>query len=88
MDELYRSVIEIIGALVGALIGIGGLSAGSLIKRSGEGRDAIIKLSLGIEHIGRELEALRADMKEDRHEVFGRLGDAEQRISALEAKGK
>jgi len=46
------------------------------------------KLSLGIEHIGQELQALREDMKEDRHEIFGRLGNIEQRISSLEATRK
>lgn len=79
-------MIELVAAIAGAAIGLAGLAAGSAIKRSGEGREAIVKLTMGIEHIGHELAAIRADMKEDRHEIYGRLGDAEQRISALEAK--
>lgn len=79
-------MIELIAAVAGAAIGLGGIAAGSAIKRSGEGREAIVKLTMGIEHIGHELAAIRADMKEDRHEIYGRLGDVEQRISALEAK--
>lgn len=78
-------MIELVAAVAGAMIGLAGISVGSVIKRSSESRDIITKLSIGIEHIGAELQALREDMKEDRHEVFGRLGDAEQRISALEA---
>lgn len=79
-------IFELLAAIAGAMIGVAGMATGSIIKKSGDGREAIIKLSMGIEHIGAELQALREDMKEDRHEIYGRLGNAEQRISALEAK--
>lgn len=79
-------MIELLAAVAGAVIGLAGIAAGSAIKRNGDGREVITKLSMGIEHIGSELQALRADMKEDRHEIYGRLGNAEQRISKLEAK--
>ena len=79
-------MVELVAAIAGAMIGVAGMSAGSLIRRSGQNRDVITKLSMGIEHIGSQLQAMREDMKEDRHEVFGRLNDAEQRLSALEAK--
>lgn len=78
-------MIELLAAISGAMIGLGGIAAGAMMKRAGDGRDAIVKLSMGIEHIGQELQALREDMKEDRQEIFGRLGTAEQRLSALEA---
>jgi hypothetical protein len=77
--------MEVIAAIAGAIIGIAGMSTSKMIRRSGENRDVITKLSVGVEHIGQELTALRNDMKEDRHEIFGRLNNAEQRISALEA---
>jgi len=78
-------VIELVAAVAGAVIGLGGIAAGAGLKRAGESREAIVKLTMGIEHIGTELAAIRADMKEDRHEIYGRLGNAEQRISVLEA---
>lgn len=81
-------MIELMAAIAGACIGLTGLAVGAVIKRSGDGREAIVKLSMGVEHIGTELAAIRADMKEDRHEIYGRLGNAEQRISALEANRK
>jgi hypothetical protein len=79
-------MIELVAAIAGAAIGLAGLAAGSAMKRSGEGREAIVKLTMGIEHIGHELAAIRSDMKEDRHEIYGRLNDAEQRLSSLEAR--
>lgn len=78
-------MIELVAAIAGAAIGLAGLAAGSAIKRSGESREAIVKLTMGIEHIGTELAAIRSDMKEDRHEIYGRLNEAEQRLSVLEA---
>lgn len=78
-------MLEIVSALAGALVGIFGVAGGSLIKKSSESRETIVQLTLGIEHIGSELSAMREDMKSDRREVFGRLGDAEQRLSALES---
>ena len=81
-------MIELAAAIAGACIGLAGIASGATIKRAGEGREAIVKLTMGIEHIGTELAAIRSDMKEDRHEIYGRLGNAEQRISALEANQK
>ena len=78
--------MELIAALVGATMGIAGMGIGSILKKGNADREAIVKLSMGIEHIGRELQAMRVDMKEDRQEIFGRLGNIEQRISSLEAR--
>jgi len=78
--------VELVAAIVGTMIGVAGMGIGSVLKRENDGREAIVKLSVGVEHIGRELQAIREDMKEDRHEIYGRLGSIEQRISTLEAR--
>ena len=78
--------MELIAAIVGTMVGVAGMGIGSILKRENADREAIVKLSIGIEHIGRELQAMREDMKEDRHEIYGRLGSIEQRISKLEAR--
>lgn len=78
-------MIELIAAVAGGLITVSGIAAGSMIRKTGESRDVIIKLSSGFENVGREIQALRQDMKEDRHEIYSRLGNIEQRISSLEA---
>lgn len=79
-------MIELMAAIAGAMIGLSGYAAGSIIKKSGEEREAIVKLTIGIEYIGTELAAIRADMRGDRSEIYGRLGNAEQRISVLEGR--
>ena len=78
--------MELVAAIVGTMIGVAGMGIGSVIKRENDGREAIVKLSMGVEQIGKELQAMREDMKEDRHEIYGRLGSIEQRISKLEAR--
>jgi len=78
--------VELVAAIVGTMIGVAGMGIGSVIKRENDGREAIVKLSMGVEQIGKELQAMREDMKEDRHEIYGRLGSIEQRISKLEAR--
>ena len=78
--------MELIAAIVGTMIGVAGMGIGSVVKRERDGREAIVKLSMGVEQIGKELQAMREDMKEDRHEIYGRLGSIEQRISKLEAR--
>ena len=81
-------MIELVAACAGALITVSGIAAGSSFRKTNESREVIVKLSMGVEHIGQELQALREDMKEDRHEIFSRLGKIEQRISSLEAVQK
>tara|TARA_R100000005_G_C4923157_1_gene155496 strand:- start:340 stop:579 length:240 start_codon:yes stop_codon:yes gene_type:complete len=78
--------VELVAAIVGTMIGVAGMGIGSVIKRENDGREAIVKLSMGVDQIGKELQAMREDMKEDRHEIYGRLGSIEQRISKLEAR--
>ena len=78
--------MELVAAIVGTMVGMAGMGVGSILKRGNSDREAIVKLSMGVEHIGRELQAMREDMKEDRHEIYGRLGSIEQRISKLEAR--
>ena len=78
--------MELIAAVVGTMLGVAGMGIGSILKRGNADREAIVKLSLGVEHIARELQAMREDLKEDRHEIYARLGSVEQRISKLEAR--
>jgi len=78
----------IVGLACLMLGGVGGTASRWVAARGTEDEKAniaIVKLSVGVEHIATELTALREDMRSDRHELFGRLGTAEQRIAKLEA---
>ena len=80
-------MIELFAAVIGACVGVAGISATSLGKRNGETRDLAVRLAAGVENIGLKLDALHADMREDRRILYSRIGDLEQRVSKLEVKG-
>ncbi len=77
-------MVELVAAIAGGIITVSGFAAGAVIRRGNESRDVIVKLTVGFENIGREIQALRQDMKEDRLEIYGRLRVIEERVSHLE----
>jgi len=78
-------MIEVIAAVVGASISIGAMGALGMTKRNDEARDAVIRLTLAVEHIATQLEIMHVDIKESQKETYGRLNNVEQRVSKLEA---
>jgi outer membrane murein-binding lipoprotein Lpp len=79
-------VVEIIAAVVGASIGIAGVSATGFSKRNSESREAVIRLTMAVESIAGKLEELHQDMKEDRREMYSKLNSHDVRLTALEGK--
>lgn len=79
-------MIEVFAAIVGASIGVVGISASGFNRRNSESREAVIRLTAGVESIATKLEEVHLDMKEDRKAIYSRLNDHETRIARLEAK--
>jgi len=86
-------VIEIYAAILGASIGIAGMSVSGFSRRTSESREAVIRLTAGVESIATKLEDLHQDMKAekvqanmDRKEIYERLNQHGNRISLLENK--
>ncbi len=86
-------MIEIYAAILGASIGIAGMSVSGFSRRTSESREAVIRLSAGLESIATKLEDLHQDMKAekvqanmDRKEIYERLNQHGNRISLLENK--
>ena len=84
-------MIEIFAAVVGASLGIAGMSVSGYTRRTSESREAVIRLTAGVESIATKLEDLHQDMKAekvqataDRREIYERLNDHGNRITALE----
>jgi hypothetical protein len=55
-------------------------------RRSDEAREAVIRLTAGVENIATQLQILHTDIKDERKEMFSRLSSVEQRISMLEGR--
>jgi len=81
-------VIETYAAVLGASIGIAGMSISGFTKRTSESREAVIRLTMAVESIAGKLEELHQDMKEDRKTIYSRLNEHGNRITVLENKGR
>jgi len=81
-------VIEIYAAVLGASIGIAGMSVSGFSRRNTESREAVIRLTMAVESIAGKLEELHQDMKEDRKTIYSRLNEHGNRITVLENKGR
>lgn len=85
-------MVEIYAAILGASIGIAGMSVSGFSRRATESREAVIRLSAGLESIATKLEDLHQDMKAEkvqatagRREIYERLNDYGNRIIVLES---
>jgi outer membrane murein-binding lipoprotein Lpp len=81
-------VIEIYAAILGASIGIAGMSVSGFSRRNTESREAVIRLTAAVESIAGKLEELHQDMKADRKEIYTKLNEHGNRITLLESKGR
>jgi len=81
-------VIEIYAAVLGASIGVAGLTASGFSRRNNESREAVIRLTAAVESIAGKLEELHQDMKADRKEIYTRLNAHGERITVLENKSR
>ncbi len=79
-------MIEIYAAIIGASIGIAGMTASGFGRRTTESREAVIRLTAAVESIAGKLEELHQDMKADRKEIYTRLNEHGNRITLLEGK--
>ncbi len=79
-------MIEVFAAILGASVGVVGISATGFSKRSAESREAVIRLTAGVESIASKLDELHMDMKEDRRQMYSRLNDHDIRIAQLEGR--
>ena len=79
-------MIEIYAAILGASIGIAGMSISGFTKRTNESREAVIRLTMAVESIAGKLEELHQDMKEDRKTIYSRLNKHDTRLTTLEGR--
>lgn len=79
-------MIEIIAAVIGASIGIAGVSASGFSRRNNESREAVIRLTMAVESIAGKLEELHEDMKSDRKEIYSKLSNHDHRLTLLESR--
>lgn len=85
METSSHVVIEILAAICGAAVSVAAMATGSSMRRSTEGREALVRLTVGLESISNKLEQLHVDIRSDRKEIFGRISTLETRVARIEA---
>lgn len=86
MAKQRRPVIEVLAAVAGASITWAAMGSMGFSRRNDEAREAVIRLTAGVENIATQLQILHTDIKDERKEMFGRLSGVEQRVSKLEGQ--
>lgn len=85
-------MIEVVAAVVGAVIGIAGVTASGLSSRSRDNREEAVisstRLTVAVESISERLDSLHQDMKTDRAGIYKLLNEQGNRITALEARDR
>lgn len=79
-------MVEIFAAVLGASIGVVGISATGFSRRTNESREAVIRLTMAVESIAGKLEELHQDMKSDRKEIYSQLSNHDHRLTLLESR--
>ena len=79
-------MIEIVAAVMGAMIGIAGVTASGLSNRSRDNREEAVRLTVAVESIAERLDSLHLDMKADRSAIYKLLNEQGNRITALESR--
>lgn len=79
-------MVEIYAAILGASIGVAGLSLSGFNKRQNEAHDAVVRLSVAVENIAGKLDDLHEDMKKDRERIYNKLELHENRLTLLEGR--
>ena len=77
-------MVEVWAAAAGASITVAGLGITGLKQQNQQGRDSLVRLTVAVDNLSRQLDVLHTDIRSVNQEVFARLGDLEQAVARLE----
>lgn len=78
-------MIEVLAAIAASAVTVAAMATGATVKRNNEGREALVRLAVGMESISSKLEQLHIDFRSDRKEIFARISGLETRVAKIEA---
>jgi hypothetical protein len=80
-------MIELVAAIAGAAITWAAMGSMGFSRRNDQAREAVIRLTAGVQNIATQLQILHTDIRDNQKETFGRLNGVEHRVTKLEASG-
>ena len=77
-------MVEIWASAAGSAVTVAGLAVSGLRTQSQQGRDSLVRLTVAVDNLSRQLDVLHTDMKSVDQEIFARLGALEQAMAKVE----
>jgi|TARA_R100000084_G_scaffold987_1_gene605 hypothetical protein len=77
-------MVEVWAAAAGASITVAGLGVTGLRQQNQQGRDSLVRLTVAVDNLSRQLDVLHTDIRSVNQEVFARLADLEASVARLE----
>jgi|TARA_R100000081_G_scaffold72463_1_gene39122 predicted nucleic acid-binding Zn-ribbon protein len=77
-------MVEVWAAAAGASITVAGIGITGLKQQNQQGRDSLVRLTVAVDNLSRQLDVLHTDIRSVNQEVFARLADLEASVARLE----
>jgi len=77
-------MVEIWAAALGSAVTVAGLAVSGLRTQSQQGRDSLVRLTVAVDNLSRQLDVLHTDMKSVDQEIFARLSLLERSMARVE----
>jgi hypothetical protein len=77
-------MVEIWAAAMGSAVTVAGLAVSGLRTQSQQGRDSLVRLTVAVDNLSRQLDVLHTDMKSVDQEIFARLSLLERSMARVE----
>ena len=77
-------MVEVWAAAAGASITVAGIGITGLKQQNQQGRDSLVRLTVAVDNLSRQLDVLHTDIRSVNQEVFARLADLEASVARRE----
>lgn len=77
-------VVELLAAVAGASIGVGGLVIAGANRQSQTGRDSLVRLTSAVDNLATRMDVLHTDLRLRDQEIFARISELERSVARLE----
>ena len=77
-------MVEVWAAAAGSAVTVAGLGISGLKAQNQQGRDSLVRLTVAVDNLSRQLDVLHTDIRSVNQEVFARLAELEASVAQLE----
>jgi outer membrane murein-binding lipoprotein Lpp len=82
--NVWLMVVEVLAAVAGASIGVGGLAIAGASRQNQTGRDSLVRLTSAVDNLATRMDVLHTDLRLRDQEIFARISELERSVARLE----